>query len=167
MQPRTERRTTRSDSAVHWWGSLNAHQATPAPPKRRVAVTLGLAALAGVMSLPLVWHHLIVPNPAFIGPPVLEVLNGVDADSWLIAIALIAAGCAVHTYRRALSSAMRVTLTLLALATVNGMFIDYFDWNTRGVSPDTPAFYGPGFFVGLGCAVLLVAAAVIGWRARD
>ncbi len=167
MEPSTKRRTTQSDSAVRWWGSLSAHQVAPTPPTRSVAVTLGLAALAAAVSQPLVWHHLIVPNPAFIGPPALEVFTGVAADSWLIAVALIAAGCAVHTYRRALSFAMRVALTLLALATTNGIFIDYFDWNTRGVSPDAPAFYGPGFFVGLGCPVLLVAAAVIGWRARD
>lgn len=167
MDPVRKRRTTRSDSAVTWWASLNARRSTPAPPSRPLAAALALAAVTAAAAMPLVWHHLLLPNPRFYGPPTLEVFNGVGADSWLIVVAVIAAGLAVRMYRQAPSSGFKVALTLLAAATVNGMFIDYFDWSRRGVSPDTPAFYGPGYFVGLGCAVLLVLAVVIGWRARE
>ena len=60
-----------------------------------------------------------------------------------------------------------MVVALLAFATANGMFIDYFDWSRRGVSLEVSAFFGPGFFVGLGCACVLVVAALLGWRARS
>jgi hypothetical protein len=47
------------------------------------------------------------------------------------------------------------------------MFIDYFDWSRRGVPPQVSPFFGPGFFVGLGCAGVLVVAALLAWRARS
>lgn len=167
MEPGTKRRTVRSDSAVAWWASLNARRSTPPPPSRPLAAALALAAVTAAAAMPPVWHHLFVPNPRFYGPPTLEAFNGVSADSWLIAVAVIAAFLAVRMYRQAPSSGVKIALTVFAATTVNGMFIDYFDWSRRGVSASTPAFYGPGYFVGLGCAALLVLAAVIGWRARE
>jgi hypothetical protein len=168
MEPGTRRRTPRSDGALRWWASLDARQGTPGvPPSRPLAAALALAAVAAAGAMPLVWHHLSVPNPSFYGPPTLEVLDGLSADSWLIAVAVIAAALAVRACRQAPSPGTKVVLVVLAFATVNGMFIDYFDWSRRGVSLDTPAFYGPGFFVGLGSAALLVGAAVIGCRARE
>jgi hypothetical protein len=167
MDPVRKRRTTRSDSAVAWWASLNTHPSVPAPPSRPLAAALTLAAVTAAAAMPPVWHHLLVPNPSFYGPPTLEVFNGVSADSWLIAVAVIAALLAVRTYRHPPSSGVKLALTVLAAATVNGMFIDYFDWSRRGVSASMPAFYGLGYFLGLGCAALLVLAAVIAWRTRE
>jgi hypothetical protein len=167
MEPARRRGTSRSDSAVAWWASLNAHPSTPAPPSRPLSAALALAAVSAASAMPPVWHHLYVPNPKFYGPSVLEVFNGVSADSWLIAVAAIAALFGLRTYRRAPSFGVVIGVTVLAAATVNGMFIDYFDWSGRGVSASTPAFYGLGYFLGLGCAAFLVVAAVVGWRARE
>ena len=167
MEPGTKRRAPRPETAADWWGSLSARPGTTGKPSRALAATLALAALVSASSMPLVWHHLLLPNPAFYGPPTLDVLNGVSADSWLIAVAAVATGLAVRSLRQPPTTGLVIALGIFAFATVDGMFIDYFDWSRRGVSLDTPAFYGPGFFVGLAGAGLLVVAAVVAWRTRD
>jgi hypothetical protein len=167
MEPGTQRRTRRSDSAVAWWASLNSVSTAPGPPSRPLRITLVAAALVAGVSMPLVWHHELLPNPAFYGPPTLAVYNGVSADSWVIVAALIAAGLAVRSWRVAPTFGVTLAVSILAFATVDGMFIDYFDWSRRGVSAFQPAFYGPGFFVALAASGLLVAAAVLAWRARE
>ncbi len=111
--------------------------------------------------MPLVWHRLTLPNPAFFGPPVVEILDGVDADNWLIAVALLAIALAIRAYRQAPGLATKMVIAVLAAATVNGMFVDYIDWSRRGASLEVQPFFGPGFFVGLGSAALLVVAAIV------
>jgi hypothetical protein len=166
MEPGTKRRSSRSEAAQTWWGSLST--LPPAQrPSRLLATTLVLAGATAGAAMPLVWHHLDVPSPTFSGPLVREVLDGLSAASWLIGVAAITLALALRLYRHPPGSGMKVTIAVLAFLTVNGMFIDYFDWSRRGVSLQSPAFYGPGFFVGLGCAALLVFAAVFGWRLRE
>jgi hypothetical protein len=167
MDPGINRRSSRRDAAVTWWASLYGHVSAPARPARALAAWLVAAAIVAAAAMPLVWHRLTLPNPAFFGPPVVEVLDGVDADSWLIAVALVAICLAIRAYRQAPGPGTKVVIAVLAAATVNGMFVDYIDWSRRGVSLQVQPFYGPGFFVGLGCGALLVVAAIVGWRARE
>ena len=116
--------------------------------------------------MPLVWHHLLVPNPAFYGPDILEILNGWQAASWLVPVAAVAAGLAIRAAVRGPGLGTAALVIVLAFVTVNGMFIDYLDWSRRGVSLHVGAFFGPGYYMGLACAAVLVVAAAIGWRAR-
>ncbi len=159
------RRRPRSDAALRWWASLS-DQPPPDRPSRPLALALVLGAALALASLPLAWHHLLVPNPAFYGPDILEVLSGWDAASWLLAIGAAAAGLAALSFVREPGLGHAVAVTVLAFVAVNGMVIDYLDWSRRGVSALVGAFFGPGFYLGLGCAAVLVVAAVIGWRAR-
>lgn len=167
MDPRAQRRRPRSDSALRWWVSLNARPQTPTPPNRALAALLVLAALTVVASLPLVWHHLTVPNPAFYGPPTVEIIHGTDTATWVILVAVLAAGLAIGAYREAPTLGIRWTVTVLAFATVNSMFIDYIDWSLRGVSLYVQPYFGPGFYVALGGAALTVVAAIVAWRTAD
>ncbi len=112
------------------------------------------------------WHHLLIPNPAFYGPDILAVLTGWDTASWLVLVAVVAAGLAILSFVREPGLGLSVAVIVLAFVTVNGMFIDYLDWSRRGVSLHVGPFFGPGYFLGLGSAAALVFAAVIGWRAR-
>jgi hypothetical protein len=116
--------------------------------------------------MPLVWHHLTVPNPGYSGPPVVEMIHGTDTATWLIAVAALAVVLAVRALHDAPGPVGTWVVTALALATADGMFIDWFDWSTRGVSLSVQAYHGPGFFVGLACAAVVVAAAVVAWRTR-
>jgi hypothetical protein len=159
------RRRPRSDAALRWWASLN-EQPTPESPSRPLGVALALAAALAVAATPLVWHHLLVPNPAFFGPDILEVLTGWTTASWLVPVAAVAAALAVRTFLRSPSLGLAVMVIVLAFVTVNGMFIDYLDWSRRGVSLLVGPFFGPGYYLGLACAAVLVVAAVIGWRSR-
>jgi hypothetical protein len=167
MEPGTRRRTRRSDNAIAWWVSLNSVSTAPGPPSRALAATLACAALAAGASLPLVWHHELLPNPAFYGPPTLAVYNGVGADSWLFAVVAITLGLAVRALLRAPTTGVAAAVAILAFATVDGMFIDYFDWSRRGVSLQVNAYFGPGFYVGLSSAGVLVVAAILAWRVRS
>jgi hypothetical protein len=158
------RRRSRSDTAVRWWASLNG-QPTPERPARSVAAGLALAAVLAAAAMPLVWHHLTVPNPAFYGPPTLEIIHGSDTSNWLIAVAVLAALLALRTRAYAPGSGVTWAITWLAFATVNGMFIDYLDWSRRGVSLYVQPYYGPGFYIGLVCLAVLIATAIMAWRA--
>ncbi|MDQ6848307.1 MAG: hypothetical protein M3019_12130, partial [Candidatus Dormibacteraeota bacterium] len=75
---------------------------------------------------------------------------------------------AIRTFRHAPGSGTKVVVALLAILTLNGMFIDNFDWSRRGVSSlESSAYFGPGFYIGLGCGGVLAVAALIAWRARS
>jgi hypothetical protein len=111
--------------------------------------------------MPLTWHHLHIPGGGF------QVLSGLDDAGWLLFLAAVAVALAIRTYMRRPGLIVKWAVSLLAFAAVQGMFMDYFDWTTRGVSLYVPAYYGPGFFVALAGAAVMVVAAVAAWRVRD
>ncbi len=167
MQPHMSHKRTRTDYVLTWWNSLGERDARPRRRTRLLPATLVLAAAASVAGMPLVWHRLVAPAFIYYGPPQTTLINGLGTASWLLAVAACALILAVRAYRRIPDVTARWAVTVVAFATVNGMFIDYFDWNTRGVSIDVRPYYGPGFYVGLGAAGLMVAAAILAWRTSD
>jgi hypothetical protein len=144
---------------VAWWHALQTRDMAPVRPNRILPTTLALSAVAAVTAMPLVWHHLHIP-----GGFSYTIINGLSSASWLLVVAAVALALAIRTYLAAPSLGMKWAISVLAFATVNGMFFDYFDWSTRGVSLYVPAYYGPGFFVGLGGAALTVLTAMVAWR---
>jgi hypothetical protein len=80
-------------------------------------------------------------------------------------VAVLAALLALRTRAYAPGSGVTWAITWLAFATVNGMFIDYLDWSRRGVSLYVQPYYGPGFYIGLVCLAVLIATAIMAWRA--
>ncbi len=167
MEPHSDGRRIRSDSVLRWWSSLEAGQHRPGHPTRYLPLALLLAAAGVGSAMPLVWHHVVVPAHVYYGPPTVEVVNGLSAASWLVVVAGAAIVLAGRTVITRPGLAATWWITVVAAALVNGMFFDYFDWNTRGVSADVHPYYGPGFFVCLGAAASAAVAAVLAWRERE
>lgn len=152
---------TRRDDVATWWYNLDALKAAPQRRSHLLPAILTLVAIVLVVAMPLTWHHLHIPGGSF------TEVNGLSSASWLLVIAALALALAIRTSLSAPGLGVQWATTVLAFATVNGMFFDYFDWSTRGVSLYVAPYYGPGFFVGLGGAALTVAAAILAWRARE
>lgn len=157
----------RADTVSMWWGSLNERDSQVPHATRLLPVSLFLAAVAAAVSMPLPWHHLMVPAQVYSGPLTLEVIHGVDTANWLILVAVVALVLAARTVVGAPSGTLKWILITLAFVTVSGMVIDYFDWSLRGVSVTIKPYYGPGFFLALCAAPLTVLAAVLAWRVPD
>jgi hypothetical protein len=152
---------TRRDDAARWWHTLDTLDRTPYHPTRLLPAALTISPIMIVASMPLAWHHLHIPGSSF------AVVDGFSADNWLILVAALAFAFAIRTFLTAPGLAVKWAVTALAFATVNGMFIDYFDWSLRGVSLYVQPYYGPGFFVSLAAAGVLVPAAILVWRTPD
>jgi hypothetical protein len=152
---------TRRDRAAMWWHTLDTLDRTPHHPTRLLPAALTISPIMFAASMPLAWHHLHIPGSSF------AVVDGLSADSWLILVAALAIAFAIRTFLTAPSLGAKWAVTVLAFATVNGMFIDYFDWSLRGVSLYVQPYYGPGFFVSLAAAAVLVLAAILVWRTPD
>jgi hypothetical protein len=108
----------------------------PGHAARSLPLALVLAAAGVIAAMPLVWHHVVVPAHVYYGPPKVEVVNGLSAASWLLVVAGAAIVLAVRTLIARPGLAATWGVPVVAAALVNGMFFDYFDWNTRGVSAD-------------------------------
>jgi hypothetical protein len=167
MEPRKSGGRIRADTVSNWWGSLYARDNTTLQATRLLPTTLILAAGAVAVAMPLPWHHLLVPARVYSGPLTAEVINGLDTANWLLVVAAVEIALAIRTCAAASSPSVKWAITVLAFATVMGMFIDYFDWSLRGVSLTVQPFYGPGVFVALAGAALTVVAAVLAWRVPD
>jgi hypothetical protein len=167
VEPHSDGRRVRSDNVLRWWNSLEGGPHRPGHAARSLPLALLLAAAAVIASMPLAWHHVVAPAHIYYGPPTVEVVNGLSAASWLLVVAAAAVLLAVRTLIARPGLAAAWWVTVVAAALVNGMFFDYFDWNTRGVSTDVHPYYGPGFFVCLAAAASAVAAAVFAWRERE
>jgi hypothetical protein len=167
VEPHSDGRRVRSDNVLRWWNSLEGGPRRPGHAARSLPLGLVLAAAGVIASMPLAWHHVVVPAHIYYGPPTVEVVNGLSAASWLLVVAGAAIMLAVRTLIARPALAATWWVTVVAATLVNGMFFDYFDWNTRGVSADVHPYYGPGFFVCLAAAGLAVAAAVLAWRERE
>jgi hypothetical protein len=152
---------TRQDDAVMWWHTLDMLDRTPHHPTRLLPAALTISPIAIAASMTLAWHHLHIPGGSY------AVVDGFSADSWLIVVAVVAIAFAIRTFLTMPSLGVKWAVTVLAFATVNGMFIDYFDWSLRGVSLYVQPYYGPGFFVSLAAAPVLVVAAILVWRTPD
>ncbi len=144
-----------------WWSALDRSANAPRRASLFIPASLGLAVVAAVAAMPLAWHHLHIPGDSF------ALVNGLTSASWLLAVAVAALVLAIRASLAAPGLGLRWAITVLALITINGMFFDYFDWSTRGVSLYVAPYYGPGFFVGLVSAALTAVAAILVWRARD
>jgi hypothetical protein len=151
----------RRDDAAIWWHTLDTLDRSPRHPTRLLPAALAISSLAIAASMPLVWHHLHIPGSTF------SLVDGFTADSWLVLVAAVAIGFAIRTGVTTPGLAGRWAITVLAFATANGMFIDYFDWSLRGVSLYVQPYYGPGYFLALAGVAPLVAAAILVWRAPD
>ena len=161
MEPQIRETRTRRDNAAIWWHTLDTLDRARHHPTRLLPAALAISPIAILVSMPLAWHHEQVPGASF------TVVDGFTADSWLVLVAALAIAFAIRTYVTMPGLALKWAITVLAFATVNGMFIDYFDWSLRGVSLYVQPYYGPGFFVSLAGAAPLVVAAVLVWRAPD
>lgn len=157
----------RADTVSIWWGSLNERDSQVPRATRLLPASLLLAAVAAVASMPLPWHHLMVPAQVYSGPLTVEVIHGLDTANWLFGVAVVAVALAVRTYLAPPSIAVKWILITLAFVTVSGMVIDYFDWSLRGVSVTVKPYYGPGFFLALCAAPLTVVAVLLAWRVPD
>jgi hypothetical protein len=167
MDPRRAGWRTRVDAATSWWGSLDARdnrtlRATPALP---TALVLAAVAVGAAMTLP--WHHLVVPAQVYSGPPTILVVNGFNSASWLLVVAAAEFALAIRTFAAASGAVIKWTVTGLAFVSVMGMFGDYIDSSLRGVSLTVKPYFGPGFFLALGGAVLAAVAAGLAWRVPD
>ena len=163
MDRRSEDGTTRGrvTSTSPTLAHLFEYETITESPVRAVPVALAVSAVVLGTAMPLTWHHLHIPGDGF------QVITGLDTATWVIVSAIVALALAVRTWMRRLGLAMKWTISLLAFATLQGMIFDYFDWGSRGVSLYVPAYYGPGFFLALGGAMVMVAAAVAACRVRD
>jgi hypothetical protein len=167
MRPRLRRERAEADRLTRWWGSLEPSRAAPTVSTRLLPLALGLVAVAAAVAMPLPWHHQQVPQFVYYGPPVTQVVHGFDTANWLIVVAAVALALAVRTFVRVFRPPIKWWVSVMAFATVNGMIIDYIDWSLRTGSATVPTYYGPGFFVALGAAVLTIAATVLVWRHPD
>jgi hypothetical protein len=167
MEPRRAGWRIRADAVTNWWGSLDArdNRTVRAAPLLPTSLVLAATAVSVAMTLP--WHHLVVPSEVYSGPPTIVVVNGLNASSWLLAVAAVEVVLAIRTYLAASTSVVKWVVTGLAFVSVMGMFGDYIDWSLRGVSLTVKPYYGPGFFLALGGAVLAVVAAGLAWRVPD
>ena len=167
MEPRRAGWRTRADAVTSWWGSLDARDNRTLRATRALPAALVTAAVALSVAMTLPWHHLIVPAQVYSGPPTTVVVNGINASSWLLVIAAAEVVLAIRTYVAAPSYVVKWVVTGLAFLSVMGMFGDYIDWSLRGVSLTVKPYYGPGFFLALGAAALVVVAAGLAWRVPD
>jgi hypothetical protein len=167
MEPRRAGWRIRADAVTSWWGSLDARDNRTLRATRALPAALVLAAISLSLAMPLPWHHIVVPAEVYSGPPTTVVVNGINASSWLLAIAAVEVVLAIRTYVAASSSVVKWVVTGLAFVSVMGLFGDYIDWSLRGVSLTVKPYYGPGFFLALGGALLAVVAAGLAWRVPD
>ena len=122
------------------------------------AVLLALSAVIFVVSMPLAWHHDVIPAAGY------RVVRGIDGASWLIVAAAICVGFIVRFARRPPEFLSRWLITIATFLVVLGMFIDYINWQDNAGVLYVRAYFGPGFFVALSGALVLVLATVAVWR---
>jgi len=132
---------------------------------QRAALMLGALVAAAALfgaSMPLPWHHRLLTTGGYV------VVHGIDGDSWLLAVAVVAIGFALRFVPKPPTFYTKWAVTFVSLASVLGMFIDYIDWQTRAAQPQfqASAYFGPGFFVALGGTALFVAANALAWLAE-
>jgi hypothetical protein len=165
MGARRDGNRARTEAAWTWWNSLQTRPAAPSPPTRWLPAALTLAALTLAAAMPLGWHHLTAAAALVYRLP--TAVSGLDDGSWLLLVAVVAVVLAIRNLAARPGLRSKWLISVLAFATVNGMVIDYIDWNSRGVSQYVRPYYGPGFFVAVGGAALLVLAAVLAWRVPE
>ena len=140
---------------------LEAYKSTPARASRPLAAVLALAASLALLSMPLPWHHLIIPAAPF------RVVSGLSAASWLLVVAAASVAVAVRTAMAPPGFAMSCAITVLAFCTTLGVYVDNFNWSAQAASLYATAYDGPGFFLGVATAALTIAASIVSWRARE
>jgi hypothetical protein len=140
---------------------LEAYGSTPASASRLLAAILALAASLALLSMPLPWHHLIIPAAPF------RVVTGLSAASWLLFVAAISTAVAVRTAMAPPGFATSCAITLLAFCTTLGVYVDHFNWSAQAASLYATAYNGVGFCLGVATAGLIIAASIISWRARE
>jgi hypothetical protein len=122
------------------------------------SAVLFLAAAAFVISMPLAWHHHIIPGAGY------TIVHGYQGASWLNVMAAIALVFGVRCLRVPPGLYTKWLLTILAFLTFIGMSADYIDTQARAAQVFSNAFYGAGFYVGLAGAGLVITACILTWR---
>lgn len=135
--------------------------AAPAAPVRSLALTLVAGAVLLSASMPLAWHHLVIPAAGY------QVIRGIDGASWTAGIAALSLVIAAWFWRRRPGFYSKWSVTFLAFAAVLGIFVDYVNWNARAAQVYAAPYNGPGFFVALGGAAVVVIATVRAWFVHD
>lgn len=130
-----------------------------------LVASLSLAALLVAVAMPLPWHHMRLLNGGY------TIVRGMETDSWLILVALIGLAFVSRFQRWPPRFYAKWLLTITAVLTAFGMFVDYIDWQNRAAQqagtltgPNTGTYFGPGFYVALAATAFLLVAAVIAWR---
>lgn len=117
MEPQSDGRRVRSDNVLRWWNSLDGGPRRPGHAARSLPLALVLAAAGVIASMPLAWHHVVVPAHIYYGPPTVEVVNGLSAASWLLVVGGAAIVLVVRTLiaRPALAATWWVTVVAATL----------------------------------------------------
>jgi hypothetical protein len=135
----------------------------PETPTRLLPAVLILTAVIAAVSMPLPWHHRVLPGP-FLR---IVVVRGIDVASWLIVIAVICILAAARFAKRRPGFFGRWFVPFVAFATAIGVYADYLDAQGRSGALNMPAYMGPGFYLGVGLVPVLIVAAVLSVRHGD
>ena len=130
-------------------------------PARHLTVLLLACAVAFATSMPLPWHHDVIPAAGY------RVVYGIGGASWLVVAAVLCAVFALMFALRRPAFYSRWLVTLLGFCVVLGVFTDYINWQNSAGRLYVAAYFGPGFYVALGGMLLLVLTVVLTWRASD
>jgi len=144
------------------------HTLTPledlhAEPRRLVLVPAALVAAVVLfaISMPLAWHHHVIPAAGY------TIVHGYQGANWLIVAAVIALVFAIVVRRRGFGYYGRWLLTIVGFLVTLGVYADYVDAGSRAYQIYVAPYYGPGFFVGVAATAVLVITVVAAWRTRD
>lgn len=122
------------------------------------SILLIVAALLFIASLPIPWHHDVIPAAGY------RVVRGIDGASWLVVATAVVIAFAVRYLVRPPAFPSKWFLVGLTFCVTLGMIIDYIDWQSSAAFLYTRAYFGPGFYVALTGAAVLVVATVQAWR---
>jgi hypothetical protein len=133
----------------------------PPVPARTLALMLAATVPMIAVSMPLPWHHRIIPGGGF------TVIHGIEGANWLLVVAAIAVALGLRFRSLPAGYYTKWLLTITAFLTVIGMFAEYIDTQTRAAQNHVDAYVGQGFFVGLAATALIVASTVVAWRSAE
>jgi hypothetical protein len=154
LEPTDERHRRELESL---FGAAPAERYQPS-----IGVTVSLLAAAALLicSMPLPWHHRVVPAGGY------TVIDGIRGASWLLVVAAILVGVVFRLLARPPGYYVLALLAVASFAAFIGMYADYVDDQDRAAQLYVAAYVGPGFFVALAALPALVLALVRAWRHR-
>ena len=143
--------------------TINVPETPPGGETRKpvglISLMLLVAVAAFLVSLGLPWHHRWVPAVS-----AYRTVYGIDTESWLIAGAALSVLLVGLLGRKAAGFYSKSAVALVTFAVVVAIVVDYIDWQSVAATANSPAYFGPGFYVALGGMAALVIATVVVWR---